>query len=155
MEVTTDLRRIRLYRVSGCGAAGSAGGLGPSGRRFEPCHSDHVNEPRFSNIFIEKRGFFYLQICILRCFSKTHKLTQFQKNVKFGNEIFIRHHFLDTGFLIYPVSYLFHRVPQIELVTYTPVFCVVGFRYKIVCIAPRFFGNPLPRNNLGDRPLLF
>ena len=28
--------------ISGCGAAGSAGGLGPSGRRFEPCHSDHV-----------------------------------------------------------------------------------------------------------------
>ena len=25
---------------SGCSAAGSAGGLGPSGRRFEPCHSD-------------------------------------------------------------------------------------------------------------------
>ena len=26
--------------ISGCGAVGSAGGLGPSGRRFEPCHSD-------------------------------------------------------------------------------------------------------------------
>ena len=28
--------------ISGCGAAGSAGGLGPSGRRFDPCHSDHT-----------------------------------------------------------------------------------------------------------------
>ena len=26
--------------ITGCGAAGSAGGLGPPGRRFEPCHSD-------------------------------------------------------------------------------------------------------------------
>ena len=26
--------------ISGCSAVGSAGGLGPPGRRFEPCHSD-------------------------------------------------------------------------------------------------------------------
>ena len=26
---------------SGCGSVGRAGGLGPSGRRFESCHSDH------------------------------------------------------------------------------------------------------------------
>ena len=29
-----------IAQESGCGAVGSAGGLGPSGRRFEPCHSD-------------------------------------------------------------------------------------------------------------------
>ena len=32
-----------IIQESGCGAAGSAGGLGPSGRRFEPCHSDHFS----------------------------------------------------------------------------------------------------------------
>ena len=30
--------------------------LGAGCRRFESCHSDHMNEARFSNIFIEKRA---------------------------------------------------------------------------------------------------
>ena len=33
-----------IAQESGCGAAGSAGGLGPSGRRFEPCHSDQKKQ---------------------------------------------------------------------------------------------------------------
>ena len=43
--VCTKIISRRLNKdnsISGCGAAGSAGGLGPSGRRFEPCHSDQV-----------------------------------------------------------------------------------------------------------------
>ena len=36
--------RFSLQTNSGCGAVGSAGGLGPSGRRFEPCHSDHKKQ---------------------------------------------------------------------------------------------------------------
>ena len=32
---------MQKNRISGISAVGSAGGLGPSGRRFEPCHSDH------------------------------------------------------------------------------------------------------------------
>ena len=32
-------------------------GLGPGDRAFEPHYSDQMNEPLFSNIFIEKRGF--------------------------------------------------------------------------------------------------
>ena len=32
----------KIEYISGCGAAGSAGGLGPSGRRFDPCHSDQI-----------------------------------------------------------------------------------------------------------------
>ena len=51
------LRKNRKNRIiSGCGAAGSAGGLGPSGRRFDPCHSDQkgsgINVPEpFLNIW--------------------------------------------------------------------------------------------------------
>ena len=33
---------------AGCGSVGRARGLGPWGRRFDPCHSDH-----FFAIFIE------------------------------------------------------------------------------------------------------
>ena len=32
-------------------------GLGSRGRAFESLYSDQMNEPLFSNIFIEKRGF--------------------------------------------------------------------------------------------------
>ncbi len=31
------------YIISGCSAVGSAGGLGPSGRGFEPLHSDQIS----------------------------------------------------------------------------------------------------------------
>ena len=48
-------KRSKIEYISGCGAAGSAGGLGPSGRRFDPCHSDQkgsgINVPEpFLNI---------------------------------------------------------------------------------------------------------
>ena len=36
---------------------GSDIGLGSRGRAFESLYSDQMNEPLFSNIFIEKRGF--------------------------------------------------------------------------------------------------
>ena len=45
-----------FYSLSGCGAVGSAGGLGPSGRRFEPCHSDHKK----TAVFARKRRFLQL-----------------------------------------------------------------------------------------------
>ena len=35
-------KQTKKHNTTGCGAVGSAGGLGPSGRRFEPCHSDHI-----------------------------------------------------------------------------------------------------------------
>lgn len=38
-------------------AEGSDIGLGSRGRAFESLYSDQMNEPLFSNIFIEKRGF--------------------------------------------------------------------------------------------------
>ena len=44
-----------LLTISGCSAVGSAGGLGPSGRRFEPCHSDQETQDRHSAIL----GFFF------------------------------------------------------------------------------------------------
>ena len=42
---------ISFGYISGCGAVGSAGGLGPSGRRFEPCHSDHSTNVLISSFF--------------------------------------------------------------------------------------------------------
>lgn len=32
----------KISSPSGCGSVGRAGGLGPSGRTFESCHSDHM-----------------------------------------------------------------------------------------------------------------
>ena len=44
-------------QISGYSAVGSALDLGSRGRAFESLYSDQMNEPLFSNIFIEKRGF--------------------------------------------------------------------------------------------------
>ena len=32
---------LKVHHTSGCGADGSARGVGPWGRRFDPCHPDH------------------------------------------------------------------------------------------------------------------
>jgi hypothetical protein len=52
-------------RITGCSAVGSAGGLGPSGRRFEPCHSDQK-----SSEIVDFRGFFYVKKFKFRMWSK-------------------------------------------------------------------------------------
>ena len=43
--------------ISGCGAVGSAGGLGPSGRRFETCHSDQYRRGAQSSPLRYLNGF--------------------------------------------------------------------------------------------------
>ena len=57
--------------VSGCSAVGSAGGLGPPGRRFEPCHSDHKRNvfclPRQKTFFLAFWG---------KIQAKSHKMRQ-------------------------------------------------------------------------------
>ena len=42
-----------IISVSGCGAVGSAGGLGPSGRRFETCHLDQKSVDFVGGFFIQ------------------------------------------------------------------------------------------------------
>ena len=56
-------------KESGTGLSeGSDIGLGAGCRRFESCHSDHMNEVRFSNIFIEKRTSHFLKALQLQGF---------------------------------------------------------------------------------------
>ena len=60
-------RRIGGRRtISGCSAVGSAGGLGPSGRRFDPCHSDQ-NFDRKQSLFSTFGHF----LCLFRYFTAT------------------------------------------------------------------------------------
>ena len=47
------------YIISGCSAVGSAGGLGPSGRGFEPLHSDQ----KLSEISDFRELFLFLVYC--------------------------------------------------------------------------------------------
>ena len=81
----------RLYNhdniISGCGAAGSAGGLGPSGRRFEPCHSDQKADVRegfcffFILLFRDELGHIFsffipqliVRLCISQCYNKANR----------------------------------------------------------------------------------
>ena len=56
---------------------------GPRGRGFKSRHSDHVNESRFSNNFIEKRGSFYLQTVAISgflLFINLNQVTPFFQN---------------------------------------------------------------------------
>lgn len=39
---SSNLLTHPIFNITMCSAAGSAGGLGPSGRRFDPCHIDHT-----------------------------------------------------------------------------------------------------------------
>ena len=64
--MTTDRKIFQSHKfcaimvqnqISGYSAVGSALDLGSRGRAFESLYSDQMNEPLFSNIFIEKRGF--------------------------------------------------------------------------------------------------
>ncbi len=64
--MTTDRKNFQSHKfcaimvqnqISGYSAVGSALDLGSRGRAFESLYSDQMNEPLFSNIFIEKRGF--------------------------------------------------------------------------------------------------
>ena len=56
--------------ISGCSAVGSAGGLGPSGRRFEPCHSDQKRIIRTVSSRWEMRSDF--SFC-MKSWMNTHK----------------------------------------------------------------------------------
>ena len=52
-----DLRDNKVLHKYRCVAQlGRALRSGRRGRRFKSCHPDHMNEARFSNIFIEKRA---------------------------------------------------------------------------------------------------
>ena len=62
--MTTDRKIFQSHKfcaimvqnqISGYSAVGSALDLGSRGRAFESLYSDQMNEPLFSNIFIEKR----------------------------------------------------------------------------------------------------
>ena len=65
---STDTKRKKRNK-SGCSAAGSAGGLGPSGRRFDPCHSDQNFDRKQS--LISTFGHF---LCLFRYFTATFEM---------------------------------------------------------------------------------
>ena len=55
-----------IKRPSGCGAVGSARHLGCWGRRFEPCHSDHIMTSHLSECGVRKTPDFsgaFLYLC--------------------------------------------------------------------------------------------
>ena len=59
-------KQTKKHNTTGCGAVGSAGGLGPSGRRFDPCHSDQ-NFDRKQSLFSTFGHF----LCLFRRFTAT------------------------------------------------------------------------------------
>lgn len=78
-------------------AEGSDIGLGSRGRAFESLYSDQMNEPLFSNIFIEKRGFStwkalrykgFLSLHLINTPAKTPNVKLLLNETRFLNDFF-------------------------------------------------------------------
>ncbi len=124
--------------ISGCSAAGSAGGLGPSGRRFEPCHSDHKS----TVILIELRWRFSMsENRLIQGFSgiSTHKA-----------KIPLRRNSA-AGFSLYWGFFTVGAMVIVKLMGIRWLYHIIGIQ-RLCLIAS--YAKSFP-NSLADKPFFF